>query len=90
MVRARTDFKAEVRKFTLMQDKAKTKRLVDANYKKYKGVLETCERCCEIKQTKKSSNKFAEYFKTICDRDDIFFQPDEKSLTSRKNASSKK
>ena len=36
MVRARTDFKAEVRKFKLEQDKAKTKRLVDAKYKNAK------------------------------------------------------
>ena len=36
MMRARTDFKAEVRKLQLMQDKAKTKRPVDAKYKNAK------------------------------------------------------
>ena len=80
MVRARTDFKAEVRKFKLEQDKAKSKRLVDAKYKNAKEYWKLLKNAANMNTgvaKNISSNKFAEYFKAINNPDDIFFQPDE-------------
>ena len=59
-----------------MQDKAKAKRLVDAKYKNAKEYWKLLKDASKLKSgqtTKISSNTFAEYFKAINDRDDIFF-----------------
>ena len=76
MVRARSDFKTEVRKFKLEQDKAKTKRLVDAKYKNVKEHWKLLKNAANLNTgvaKNISSNKFAEYFKAINNPDDIFF-----------------
>ena len=62
MVRAKSDFKAEVRKFKFEQDKAKTKRLVDAKYrnaKEYWKLLKDAANLNTSAAKNISSNKFA-------------------------------
>ena len=80
MVRARTDFKAGVRKFKLEQDKAKTKRLVDSKYKNAKEDWKLLKNAANLNTgvaKNISSNKFPEYFKAINNPDNTFFQPNE-------------
>ena len=80
MVKARTAFKVEVRKFKLELDWVKTKCLVDAKYKNAKEYLKLLKDAANINtNTSKniSANRFAEYLKAINNPDDAFFQPDE-------------
>ena len=72
--------KAEVRKFKFEQDKAKSKRLVDAKYrnaKEYWKLLKDAANLNSGAAKNISSNEFAENFKAINNPDNIFFQPDE-------------
>ena len=83
MVRARASYNAEVRNFKLEQDKAKTKRLVDAKYKNAKEYWKLLKDAANVNNSTSrniSSNQFAEYFKAINNPDDIFFQPDEEVI----------
>ena len=75
-VKARTDFKAEVRKFKLELDRVKPKRLVDAKYKNAKEYWKRLKDAANINtNTSKnvSANRFVEYFKAINNPDDAFF-----------------
>ena len=83
MVRARTEFKAEVRQFKRELDRAKTKRLVDSKYRNAKEYWKLLKEAANIStgMTKSiSANRFAEYFKAINNPDDAFFQPDEEVI----------
>ena len=83
MVRARTEFKAEVRLFKRELDRAKTKRLVDSKYRNAKEYWKLLQETANIStgMTKSiSANRFAEYFKAINNPDDAFFQPDEEVI----------
>ena len=76
MVRARTEFKAEVRQFKRELDRAKTKRLVDSKYRNAKEYWKLLKEAANIStgMTKSiSANRFAEYFKAINNPDDAFF-----------------
>ena len=76
MVKVRTDFKAEVRKFKLEVNRVKTKRLVDAKYKNAKEYWKLLKDATNINtNTSKnvSADRFAKYFKAINNPDDAFF-----------------
>ena len=92
MVRARASYKAGVRNFKLEQDKAKTKRLVDAKYenaKEYWKLLKDAANVNNSTSRNISSNQFAEYFKAINNPEDIFFQPDEEVIFFQERFSAK-
>ena len=83
MVRAQTEFKAEVRLHKLNQDRAKTKRLVDAKYKnakEYWKLIKDAANGDKGKAKTISANRFAEYFKAINNPEDAFFQLDEDGI----------
>ena len=83
MVKARTDFKMTVRKLKSELEKAKTKRLVDAKYKKAKEYWKLLKDAANTHaHTPKglSANTLAEYFKSINNPDSVFFQSDEDIL----------
>ena len=83
MVRARTEFKAEVRQFKRELDRAKTKRLVDSKYRNAKEYWKLLKEAANINtgMTKSiSAHRFAGYFKVINNPDDAFFQPDEEVI----------
>ena len=76
MVKARTEFKSEVRSHKLNQDRAKTKRLVDAKYKNAKEYWKLLKDATNIDTNKTNSisaDKFAEYFKAVNNPDDAFY-----------------
>ena len=76
MVKAGTDFKAEVRKFKLELNRVKSKRLVDAKYKNAKEYWKLLKDATNINtNTSKnvSADRFAKYFKAINNPDDAFF-----------------
>lgn len=83
MVKARTDFKSEVRNFKQEIDRANTKKLVDAKYrnaKEYWKLLKNAANITTCTSKSLSVNNFTEYFKAINNPDNAFFQPDEEVI----------
>ena len=77
MIRARSEYKKQVRNKKYQFDKKQTAKLEKLAKEYWKLLKDTC---VKPKTKTPSSSKFSEYFKAIHDPNTPFFQPDEDIL----------
>ena len=78
MIKARSEYKKEVRTYNYRQGTERTNILLNAKYKNVKHYWNLLkETSSQTKPKNISTDKFAEYFKAINNPEDPFFQPDE-------------
>lgn len=78
MVKAQTEYKNTLRKFNFEQDRQKSLKLIQTKFnyaKEYWKLLK--DSVMQTKPKNLSSSDFDNYFKSINNPDDPFFQPDE-------------
>ena len=81
MVRARTEYKNTVRKFNFEIDRQKSMKLINAKFKNAKEYWKLLkESVSQPKPKSLSANDFDNYFKSINNPEDPFFQPDDDIL----------
>ena len=81
MVRARTEYKNAVRKYNFEKDRQKSIKLLNAKYKNAKQYWKLLkESVTGPKRTNLKATDFANYFKSINNPNDSFFQPDDDIL----------
>ena len=81
MVRARTEYKNAVRKYNFEKDRQKSIKLLNAKYKNAKQYWKLLkESVTGPKPSNLSATDFANYFKSINNPNDLFFQSDDDIL----------
>ena len=81
MVRARTEYKNTVRKFNFEIDRQKSMKLINAKFKNAKEYWKLLkESASQPKPKSLSANDFDNYFMSINNPEDPFFQPDDNIL----------
>jgi len=77
MRKARSDYKACIRKCKYEYDKLKTSELIDARFKNAKLYWKLLKGCAGVKKSTISLSVYEQYFKSVKNPDDSFFIPDE-------------
>ena len=78
MIKARSEYKKEVRNFNYQQGTLRTNSLLKAKYKNVKHYWKLLtDTCSQTKPKNISTDNFAAYFKAINNPEDTFFQADD-------------